>query len=328
MNALKKSPTAVAKEVILDEAKALQEIASSLDDSFEKATELIGNMKEVGRVIIGGMGKSGFIGMKISATLASIGIPSFSMHPAEAVHGDLGRFTKNDIALLLSNSGETQEIVELIPFLKRVGCPLIALTADADSTLGRNSNIVLRLGKHREAGPLGLAPTTSTTAMLALGDALAMALMEYKGFSKEDFAGFHPAGSLGRSLLSVAEIMRKGEELCIVPLETFCKDVLERITNTRGRPGAAVVIDEQGTLAGIFTDGDLRRCLNSGEGFLMQPVREHMGKNPKAVSLNTLVREATDLMNSKRVDQLIVIDDERKPVGLVDIQDAVSVRMR
>ncbi|MCI5064194.1 SIS domain-containing protein, partial [bacterium] len=187
------SSIALGKQVILDEATALRELAESLDDSFSNAVHTLLELSEVGRIVISGMGKGGFIGMKISATFASIGAPSFFLHPAEAVHGDLGRFTKHDVALLLSNSGETEEIVTLLPFIKRVGCPVIGVTAGEDSTLGRAADVVLSLGKHREAGPLGLAPTTSTTAMLAIGDALAMSLLESKGLSEQDFAGFHPA---------------------------------------------------------------------------------------------------------------------------------------
>jgi arabinose-5-phosphate isomerase len=318
----------IAKEVILDEAKALQTIAENVGVEFEHSVRTISQMEEIGRVVVSGMGKCSFIGMKISATLASIGIPSFFLHPAEAVHGDLGRFTRHDIALLLSNSGETGEILELLPFLTRVGCPVISMTAHKDSTLARNSLITLALGKHKEAGPLGLAPTTSTTAMLALGDALAMALLDMKGFSERDFAGFHPAGSLGRSLLSVNEIMRKGDELCIVSAHTSCREVLQKISNTRGRPGAAIVTDEKNLLMGIYTDGDLRRCLNTGEQFLEQPVSEHMGTDPKSVSPTTLVKEASAIMTEHRIDQLIVVDDNNEPIGLLDIQDAASVRLK
>lgn len=318
----------IAKEVILDEAKALQTIAENVGAEFEHSVRTISQMEEIGRVIVSGMGKCSFIGMKISATLASIGIPSFFLHPAEAVHGDLGRFTRNDIALLLSNSGETGEILELLPFLTRVGCPVISMTAHNDSTLARNSLITLALGKHKEAGPLGLAPTTSTTAMLALGDALAMALLDLKGLSERDFAGFHPAGSLGRSLLSVNEIMRKGDELCIVSAHTACREVLQKISNTRGRPGAAIVTDENNILIGIYTDGDLRRCLNTGEQFLEQPVSNHMGKDPKSVSPTTLVKEASAIMTEHRIDQLIVVDSNKEPIGLLDIQDAASVRLK
>lgn len=318
----------IAKEVILDEAKALQTIAENVGVEFEHSVRTISQMEEIGRVVVSGMGKCSFIGMKISATLASIGIPSFFLHPAEAVHGDLGRFTRHDIALLLSNSGETGEILELLPFLTRVGCPVISMTAHKDSTLARNSLITLALGKHKEAGPLGLAPTTSTTAMLALGDALAMALLDIKGFSERDFAGFHPAGSLGRSLLSVNEIMRKGDELCIVSAHTSCREVLQKISNTRGRPGAAIVTDEKKILIGIYTDGDLRRCLNTGEQFLEQPVSEHMGTAPKSVLPTTLVKEASAIMTEHRIDQLIVVDDNNEPIGLLDIQDAASVRLK
>ncbi|MCB0321146.1 MAG: KpsF/GutQ family sugar-phosphate isomerase [Bdellovibrionales bacterium] len=322
------SPLQIAKEVILAEAAALTSTAEKLDDSFLSALSLILEMQEIGRVVVSGMGKAGIIGMKISATLASIGIPSYFLHPAEAVHGDLGRYTKFDVALLISNSGETQELLEMLPFLRRVGCSVISFSASLDSTLARHSDVAVPIGKHTEAGPLGLAPTTSTTVMLALGDALAMALQNKIGTSESEFARFHPAGSLGRSLLTVEEIMRKGDEMCTVSEHISCREVLQRITDTRGRPGAAIIITESGDLAGIFTDGDLRRCLGQDESFLNDPVSKHMGTSPAAVPIGTLVKEATILMNNRRIDQLIVINKANRPVGLLDIQDAVSVRLR
>jgi arabinose-5-phosphate isomerase len=318
----------LARQVITAEAEALSLLADNLDESFTKAVGLISGMDRVGRVVFSGMGKAGFIAMKISGTLASIGVPSYFLHPAEAVHGDLGRYTDADIAVLLSNSGETEEITELIPFLRRVGCPVIAISSNPESTLGRSADVTLKLINTAEAGPLGLAPTTSTTMMLALGDALAMALLEVKGLTEKDFAGLHPAGSLGRSLLTAADIMRKGQAMCVVNENTNCRDVLHQITNTRGRPGAAIIIDNNWKLSGIFTDGDLRRCLDKGSSFLDDPVSMFMGKSPKSITPDTLVKEATAIMNRSKIDQIIVVDGENRPVGLIDIQDAVSVKLK
>lgn len=318
----------LAKNVITSEADALIKLAETLDQSFIDSLNTIAKMNKVGRVVFSGMGKAGFIAMKISGTLASIGVPSYFLHPAEAVHGDLGRYTSEDVAVLLSNSGETEEITELIPFLRRVGCPIIAITSNPDSTLARGADHTLKLINTEEAGPLGLAPTTSTTMMLAIGDALAMALLKNRGLTEKDFAGLHPAGSLGRSLLTVSDIMRKGDAVCIAREEISCREVLHLITNTRGRPGAAAIVNNSGVLVGIFTDGDLRRCLDKSPSFLEEPVAKHMGRTPKTVTPETLVKEATAVMNHSKIDQIIVVNNENIPIGLIDIQDAVSVKLK
>ena len=318
----------LAKDVLQREAEAILHLGESLDDTFTKTVDLLSTLEDRGRIVVSGMGKAGIIGQKISATFASLGIPSFFLHPAEAVHGDLGRCTPADMTLLLSNSGETSEVLEMIPFIRRAGCPIIALTANNTSTLGRNSDLALEIGSHTEAGDLGLAPTTSTTVMLALGDALAMCLANKNKVSKEEFAKFHPAGSIGRSLLVVSEIMRKDDEVCIVPEDMLCKNVLQSISNTPGRPGAAVIIDSANELSGVFTDGDLRRCLNSSSSFLEDPISDHMSRDPKTISAQALVQEATHLMNELKIDQIIAVDEKKKPIGMLDIQDAVSVKMR
>ncbi|MCB0335567.1 MAG: SIS domain-containing protein, partial [Bdellovibrionales bacterium] len=208
------------KQIMQSEAASIDEVAESLDASFSAAVELILARSKDGHVIVSGMGKAGFVGMKISATLASTGIPSFFLHPAEAVHGDLGRYTENDTALLLSQSGSTDEVLRILPQIKKTGCSIIAITARSDSPLGTQSDVVIQMGAVKEAGPLGLAPTSSAAVMLAIGDALAMTILEVQGFTPEQFAQFHPAGNLGRSLVPVSEIMRTGKKLCIVDLNT------------------------------------------------------------------------------------------------------------
>lgn len=316
------------REIIELEARALEQLAELLDQRFAAAVELVLNRTDSGRLVVSGMGKAGFVAMKISATFASTGVPSYFLHPAEAVHGDLGRFTGNDIVLLLSNSGETEEMLKLLPFIKRMGCPIISLTSRPDSSLAKHSDIVIPIGERAEAGSLGLAPTTSTTTMLALGDALAMAVQHRQNFTREQFALFHPGGNLGRSLLLVSEVMRGGEEHCLVNQEMPLRDVLSAITSTKGRPGAATVIDAEGRLQGVFTDGDLRRVLSKAENSLDVPVSNYMGTNPKTIYADQLVQEAMRIMSQYQIDQLIVVDRTDRPIGMIDIQDLMAIRMR
>lgn len=315
------------KSIIAAEAEALSALHKNLGESFEHAVDTILSLHPQGRVIVSGMGKAGIIGKKISATLASIGVPSFSLHPSEAIHGDLGRFTKADLALVLSNSGETPEILGMIPHLKRIPCPIIAITRSSDTALGRNSDIVLELGKISEAGPHGLAPTTSAISMLALGDAMAMTLSHAKGISKEDFAAFHPGGDLGRSLMIIRDVMRKGEMICVASEELLTKEVLHRITITPGRPGAAALVNKDGKLTGIFTDGDLRRCLEHSSGFLEKPIKTVMGTSPKTIQESEFVISALEQLSHFKIDQILVVDSSSRPVGLVDIQDLVQLRL-
>ena len=314
-----------AKSVLKEESDAIIALSSRLDDNFEHATKMILGLLTHGHLITSGMGKGGIIAQKVSATFASIGVPSFFLHPAEAVHGDIGRFTKLDIALVFSNSGETEEILRMIPAIKRIGCPIISVTATSDCSLARHSDITITLGKTTEAGPLAMAPTTSTTAMLALGDALAMTVLAQKGLTKEEYAFYHPGGSLGRALLTVDEIMRTGDELCLVHPEVLCVDVLKKITSTKNRPGAALVVDKNSKLIGIFTDGDLRRLLSKSVDFLNQPVSEAMGKNPKTIQKGKLLSEAARVLTEYSIDQLAVVDQLGQAVGLIDIQDVARV---
>lgn len=310
--------------ILQQEAKAVAGLATDLDRNFVRAAQAIATLPAGGRVIVSGMGKAGFVAMKFSATLASIGVSSFFLHPAEAIHGDLGRYAPTDLSVILSNSGETPEVLRMVPHLKKIGCPLLSITSKVDSNLAKHSDFTLTIGKLDEADPLGLAPTTSTTAMLALGDALALAAIKLKGFSRQDFAAFHPGGDLGRSLTLVREIMRRGDEHCIVPHDMLCREVIHRISSTKGRPGAASVIDDKGVLLGIFTDGNLRRCLDSGEPFLDQPIGKIATRKPKTIHAERLVQEALHIMTENKHDQIIVIDDQNHPVGMIDIQDLID----
>lgn len=314
-----------AKSILKEERDAIDTLSENLNDSFIHAVNLILGLQSHGHVITSGIGKGGIIAQKISATFASIGIPSFFLHPAESVHGDIGRFTKLDVALILSNSGETEEVVRMLPSIKRIGCPIVSITATDKSTLASHSDVVIPIGITSEVGPLNMAPTTSTTVMLALGDALCMTILKEKGLTKEEYAFYHPGGSLGRALLTVKDVMRSGDELCLVKENTLCKDVLHKITETKGRPGAALIIDENLKLIGIFTDGDLRRCLEEGTSFLESPVTQYMGKSPKYITEEKLASEATLLLTEHRIDQLAVVNQNQEAIGLVDIQDAAKI---
>jgi arabinose-5-phosphate isomerase len=308
------------------EAEAVLALSKAIDGSFARAVEIILKLPPSAHVIVSGMGKAGFVGMKISATLASIGVPSFFLNPAEAVHGDLGRYTRDDLALILSNSGETDEVLRIMPAIKRMRCPIVSITGRPSSTLAKYSDLVLDIGQISEAGPLGLAPTTSTTVMLALGDALAMAVLKARGFSKEQFALYHPGGNLGRGLVPISDIMRTGDEHCIVREDMSARDVIHQICCTKRRPGAASIIDSSGKLTGCFTDGNLRRCLDSREDFLDLPILRVMSRNPKTIRENQIASEALRLLSECQIDQVIVVDALERPIGMVDIQDLIEVR--
>jgi len=312
------------KAIIREEVRALSDVADKLDNRFSQAVQKLLDLKPGSRIVVSGIGKAGFVAMKLSGTLASIGFPSFYLHPADAVHGDLGRFTQNDIALLLSNSGETQEVLRLLPTLKQIGSCIISITASATSTLANHSDVVVEMGRFSEAGPLGLAPTTSTTVMMALGDALAMTLVNQRGFSREEFAAFHPGGDLGRSLMQISEIMRSGDAHCVLHSATITRKGLHAISTTKGRPGAAAIINNSGKLIGVFTDGNLRRFLEQDTSFLDQPIGDICSKNPLTVKPSQLAQEASRIIQERQVDQLIVVDDSGAPIGLVDIQDLLA----
>lgn len=316
---------AYARDVLALEARAVADLAPLLDGAFDAAVEIL--LATRGMTVVAGIGKSGLIGQKLSATLASTGTPSFYLHPSDALHGDLGRVRAGDVAILLSQSGESEEVVKLIDPLKRVGARVIGLTGGRDSTLAKNADVVLDSGRAPEACPLGLAPTTSTAAQLALGDALAMTVLRLRGFQREDYARFHPGGALGRRLMRVSEIMRRDDAHTVVPVGARIRDVLLRMNATRGRPGAAAVVDAEGVLAGFFTDGDLARGLQSDPQFLERPVDERMNRSPTTVGPDVLASEALQILRDRRIDQLPVLDAARRPVGLLDVQDLLAARI-
>jgi len=310
-----------AKEVLRTEAKAVQDLVRRIDRNFEDAVKIV--LKTKGRVIVTGMGKPGFIAQKISATLSSTGTPSLYLHPAEALHGDLGKVTNDDCIIAISNSGETEEVVRLLPIVKRIGARLIAMVGNTNSTLARNSDCVLDVSIKKEACPLGLAPTTSTTVMLAMGDALSVALQERKGFKIEHFALFHPGGNLGkRLLLKVGDIMRTGHANPVVDENRLVRDVLLDIT--KARAGSASVVNKKGVLKGIFTDGDLRRHLRAGGDITNKKIKDVMTKNPTSVGSDMMAIDALRILQSKKIDEVPVIDKKRSPVGLLDVQDLLK----
>jgi arabinose-5-phosphate isomerase len=314
-----------AREVIRAEAEAVAQLAGRLNGAFQRAAEMV--LACPGRVVVTGMGKPGFIAQKISATFASTGTPSLYLHPAEALHGDLGRLVPGDLVLALSNSGETDELVRLLPSLRRLGAPIIALTGGPKNSLADAADVVLEIGPVPEACPLGLAPTASTVALLAMGDALAMAVQHRRGFSPEQFASLHPGGALGRQLLRVRDVMRTGARNPTVRWDASLRETAAVMTRTEGRPGAASVLDAQGKLVGIFTDGDLRRLVQLGEMDFTRAVSSVMGKSPRTVSPDELAQTAAELMRTTEVDQLPVVDADRRPVGLLDVQDLLAARL-
>lgn len=310
-----------AKEVIAIEAEAIRALSHHIDRSFLKAVDAMAKCE--GRVIVTGMGKTGIIGRKIAATLSSTGTPSIFMHSAEAVHGDLGQVTKADVLILISNSGETEETIRLLPLLKKIGACTIAMTGNRKSSLAKYSDLVLDVSVQREGCPLGLAPMASTTATLVMGDALAACLIMKKGFQKEDFAFYHPGGALGRRLLlKVENLMRKGDHFPRVRADRLVKDVLLDIT--RARCGSACVVDAKGQLLGIFTDGDLRRHIEEGKDILPLEVKKVMTKNPSTISADKLAVEAFSILKERKIDELPVVDQKGRLVGLLDIQDLLK----
>jgi len=314
-----------AREVIRAEAEALAQLPARLNGAFARAVEMV--LACPGRVVVTGMGKPGFIAQKISATFASTGTPSLYLHPAEALHGDLGRLVPGDLVLALSNSGETDELIRLLPAIRRLGAPIVAMTSGTRNSLADRADVVLEIGPVPEACPLGLAPTASTVALLAIGDALAMAVQHRRGFSPEQFASLHPGGALGRQLLRVRDVMRTGTRNPTVRWDVSLRETAAVMTRTEGRPGAASVVDAQGKLIGIFTDGDLRRLVQRGEVDFARPVSAVMGKSPRTVSPDDLATSAAEMLRHSQVDQLPVVDDGGRPVGLLDVQDLLAARL-
>jgi len=309
---------ASARQVLSAESVALQSLADGLDQGFAKALDLL-TIDGGGRVIITGMGKSGHVACKIAATMASTGTPASYVHPGEASHGDLGMITQHDAVLALSNSGETAELSDVVAHTRRHGIPLVAITSRPGSTLAQAADQALILPDLGEACPMGLAPTTSTTMMLALGDALAVALLERKGFSPADFRMFHPGGKLGQRLLKVADLMHGHDQLPLVCADQLMSETL--IVMTGKAFGCVGIIDADGKLAGIFTDGDLRRHLEPG--LLERRAADVMTANPKTTRPNALAAEALHVMNSRSITSLFVVDEGNKPVGILHVHDCL-----
>jgi arabinose-5-phosphate isomerase len=317
-----------AREVLRTEAAAVASLTEALDIHFEKAVRLI--LDCPGAVLVSGVGKAGHIARKLSATLASTGTPSHYLNPTDAAHGDLGSIRKGDLILLLSSSGESEEVLQLMNFIKTLGHPIVALTATRTSSLGSLADITVAMGKITEACPLGLAPSASTTAMLAMGDALALTVMHQRKFTAEDFAVFHPAGQLGRKLIRVREAMtfKIGENLPVASDRLTVGQVLHAVSTIKRRSGAVILTADSGKMTGIFTDGDLRRLLTDDDGHnLNQPVRKVMKTNPKCVHVDQLATEAMSIMRTHRIDELPVVDDDDRPVGLIDVQDLVVLKL-
>ncbi len=316
---------AKGKEVIRIEAEAVSGLLNSINEDFAKAVQTIYNSK--GRVVLTGMGKSGLIARKIVATLNSTGTAAIYLHPTDALHGDLGMVRKEDIVILISKSGETEEILNLLPMLKRLGVTLIAMTENNNSRLGSQSNIFLNIHVQEEACPYDLAPTASTTATLALGDALSIALLQKKGFTEEDFAYLHPGGSLGKRLsLEIKEIMITGSKIPVVNETASIKDVILEITSKR--LGTTCVINNEGLLSGIITDGDLRRILEKTLDIKNLSAIDIMSHNPKIMKENILASFALQQMENFKITSLVIIDDLKKPVGIVHLHDLINLGIR
>ncbi|MFA5293642.1 MAG: KpsF/GutQ family sugar-phosphate isomerase [Phycisphaerae bacterium] len=316
-----------AREVIDAEAKGVARMAKIIDNAFAGAAELIYSCK--GSVIVTGIGKAGIVGQKISATLASTGTPSHFLHPAEAIHGDLGRLRKEDIVLVLSYGGETDEIIRLINIVKQLEVKLVAITGDKQSRLATYSDIVLCMGQLDEACPLGVAPSVSTTCMLAVGDALALIVMKAREFSVEDYARFHPGGSLGAKLITVEQSMmfKAGEKLPIAKTDDTVGELLNKNSDVK-RHGAVMIVDAAGKLTGIVTDADLRRIMaKDGAKIFDSKVKDIMTTNCKRIRASALAAEAMAIFHKHRIDDLPVVDEENRPVGMIDVQDVVSIKI-
>ena len=315
---------AFGRSVLRAEAAALDAVLRRMGREFVQAVDRIHSCE--GDVVVTGVGKSGLIGQKISATLASTGTPSIYLHSAEALHGDVGRVRRTDLVLAVSFSGETEEVLRVVPVVRKIGAGLLSITGSPKSRLAKWSDVALDLGRIAEACPLGLVPTSSTTATLALGDALAMTVSRRRNFSREDYALFHRGGSLGRQLMTVGEIMRKGREVPTVGPDTTVHAALRKVTGVGGaRAGATLVVDKRGRLTGIFTDGDLRRRLGEGKAFLDQPIRRVMTPSPITVTVATLVAEALRILKDRKIDEVPVLDSRGRPVGLLDVQDILEI---
>ena len=308
----------LAREVLDIEAKSILRLKNNIGEEFDKAIDILYNCK--GRVIVTGMGKSGLIGKKIAATMSSTGTPTYFLHPAESTHGDSGVITRNDVIIAISNSGETQELLNLLPLIKRFGCEMIGMTGNLNSTLSKTSEVVLDISVEREACPLGKAPTASTTATLAMGDALAVCLMEKKGFTKEDFLLFHPSGKLGKGLTyKVRDLMITGDKMPLVSESESFKDVINTISEYK--LGMAMVLNDDKTLAGVLTDGDIRRTVIKYPDTSNIKVKDVMTVNPKRITSDAYAASALNLMEKYSITALAVVDEGNVPVGVIHVHD-------
>jgi len=310
-------PRTIARKVLELEARAILDLVPRLGDAFDRAIDALYACK--GRVVVTGMGKSGLIGAKIAATFSSTGTPSLFMHPAEAVHGDIGMVVPGDVVLAISQSGETEEILRLLELIRRLDVALIAMTGSPGSTLSRHSRIVLDVRIEQEASPLGLVPTSSTTAALAMGDALAMALLERRGLTPDDFARFHPGGHIGRKVVTVAHVMHAGSDAPLVPIGTSMRDAIKTMSDRK--LGMTCVVREDGTLAGVVTDGDLRRRLGRGENLLTMTVDGVMSQNPVTIGRQELAVAALNILEARKITSLVVVDAQNRVEGVLHIHD-------
>ena len=314
----------LAREVLQIEAAAITGLIARLDGNFERAVELILDCR--GRVTVSGIGKSGHIARKIASTMASTGTPAYFVHPAEASHGDLGMVTRDDVFIALSNSGESGELLSIVPLIKRQGAKLIAFTGNAGSTLAREADVHLYAGAEKEACPLNLAPTASTTAALALGDALAVALMQAKGFSRDEFARSHPGGALGRKLLThVRDVMRTGESAPRIARQATLMDAM--LEMSRGQMGMTAILDEADRVIGIYTDGDLRRTLEKGADLRTTRLADVMSGPPRTIAPERLAVEAVEIMERNKVNQILVVDDEKRLIGALNMHDLFRAKV-
>jgi arabinose-5-phosphate isomerase len=314
----------LAREILRDEAAAILSLSDRLGDEFCRAVDVLFNC--AGSVLVAGIGKAGLIGQKLVATLASTGTRSHFLHPAEAMHGDLGRIHRDDCLLVLSFSGETEEVLRMLPSVLEFGTPIVAMTGNLNSSLARSAKVTLHLGNIREACSMGLAPSTSTTAMLALGDALSLVMAQMRQFGPRDFVKFHPGGSLGRQLTSVDEVMRPLNECRVASADLTVREVFTTLSRPGRRTGAIMLVDAAGKLEGIFTDSDLAKLLESGrDTAIAEPVRNVMTRNPKSIRSGAALSEAWDTLAGRKLSELPVLDAAGRPLGLVDITDVLGL---
>ena len=317
------SDIAYGRKVLEIETGAIRGIAPLLDERFARAVEMVLACR--GQVVLTGMGKSGLIGQKISATLASTGTSSIFLHAGEAVHGDLGRVRRDDLVVAMSFTGTTQEVLRLVPALKKLGSALIAITANAETPLAQHADVALLVGDVAEACPIGLAPTSSTTAMLAMGDALAMTVAHRKSFKREEFALYHPGGSIGRKLVTVGEVMRDPSQAVAVRPTASVRDAVTEMSRPgRTRTGTVLITEDDGRLVGVFTDGDLRRGVVAHTGFLERPVAEYMTRTPKIGRPAELLADAYKRIKEQKINEMPIVDDADRIVGLLHVQDVVE----